>query len=93
MPYGNLQGNILVSEHAGTHGGALIEDFNTVDVTAKILKADRKTIYGAIERKEIPCIKIGRLIRVPGAWLRGAAGLSNADGDASTQQPSPVSGR
>jgi excisionase family DNA binding protein len=53
----------------------MIEDFNTVDFTAKVLKTDRKTVYGAIERKEIPCIRIGRLIRVPGAWLRSAAGL------------------
>ncbi len=58
---------------------ALIEDFNTVDFTAKVLKTDRKTVYSAIERKEIPCIRIGRLIRVPGAWLRRAAGLPDPD--------------
>jgi excisionase family DNA binding protein len=57
----------------------LIEDFNTVDFTAKVLKTDRKTVYSAIERKEIPCIRIGRLIRVPGAWLRRAAGLPDPD--------------
>ena len=32
----------------------MIEDFNTVEVTAKVLKADRKTVYGAIERKKFP---------------------------------------
>ena len=57
----------------------MIEDFNTVDTTAKVLKADRKTVYSAIERNEIPCIRIGRLIRVPGAWLRHAAGLAEPE--------------
>ena len=57
----------------------MIEDFNTVDFTAKVPKTDRKTVYSAIERKEIPCIRIGRLIRVPGAWLRRAAELPDPD--------------
>jgi excisionase family DNA binding protein len=51
----------------------MIEDFNSVDVTAKVLKTNRKTIYEAIARKEIPAVRIGRLIRVPGAWLRRMA--------------------
>lgn len=64
----------------------MIEDFNTVSFTAKVLKADSKTIYGAIERQEIPHIQIGRLIRVPGAWLRRAAGLA-APGDNPSSTP------
>jgi len=38
-----------------------IDDFNTVDFTAKKLKTNRKTIYDAIARKEIPVVKVGRL--------------------------------
>jgi len=53
-----------------------IDDFNTVDFTAKKLKTNRKTIYDAIARKEIPAVKVGRLFRVPGSWLRQQAGLS-----------------
>jgi excisionase family DNA binding protein len=55
----------------------MIEDFNTVDFTAKVLKADRKTVYEAIARKEIPAVRIGRIIRVPGAWLRRMAGTAD----------------
>ena len=50
-----------------------IEDFNTVDFTARKLKTNRKTIYDAIARKEIPVVRVGRVLRVPGAWLRRAA--------------------
>lgn len=55
-----------------------IEDFNTVDDTAKVLKTNRKTVYEAIARKEIPAIRVGRLIRIPGAWLRRAAAMTEA---------------
>jgi excisionase family DNA binding protein len=54
----------------------MIEDFNTVDFTAEVLKTDRKTVYAAISRNEIPVVRIGRLIRVPGAWLRRKAGMT-----------------
>jgi excisionase family DNA binding protein len=54
-------------------GQPMTEDFISVDDIAKALHTDRKTIYGAVERKEIPCIRIGRLIRIPRAWLRRAA--------------------
>jgi excisionase family DNA binding protein len=57
-------------------GQPMTEDFISVDDIAKALDTDRKTIYGAVERKEIPCIRIGRLIRIPRAWLRRAAGQS-----------------
>jgi excisionase family DNA binding protein len=55
-----------------------IEDFNTVDFTAKKLKTNRKTVYDAISRREIPVIRVGRAIRVPGGWLRRAAALDDA---------------
>ena len=51
-----------------------IADFNTVKFTAKVLKTDVKTVYSAIAEQQIPALRIGRVIRIPGAWLRRAAG-------------------
>jgi hypothetical protein len=56
-----------------------IEDFNTVEFTANKSKTNRKTVYDAISRKEIPVIRIGRAIRFPGAWPRKAAAISDVD--------------
>jgi len=56
----------------------LAEDFLTVDDAAKVLKTNRKTLYEAIARKEVPAVRIGRLLRVPGAWLRRAAATTEA---------------
>ena len=50
--------------------------FNTVDETATVLRTNRKTVYDAIARGEIPVVRLGRAIRIPGSWLRQAAGLS-----------------
>ena len=32
---------------------------------AKMLRVDMRTVYGMIERGELPSIKVGRLIRIP----------------------------
>jgi excisionase family DNA binding protein len=50
--------------------------FLTVDEAAAVLRTNRKTVYDAIARKEIPVVRIGRLIRVPLEWLRRAASAS-----------------
>jgi hypothetical protein len=60
--------------------GGPIDDFNTVEFTARKLKVSSWTVYQAIGRSEIPVLRVGRVFRVPGAWLRRAA----ADGDGST---------
>jgi excisionase family DNA binding protein len=52
--------------------------FNTVDEVAKELRTNRKSVYDAIARKEIPVVRIGRAIRVPGAWLRRVAAMTDA---------------
>jgi excisionase family DNA binding protein len=52
--------------------------FNTVDEVAKELRTNRKSVYDAIARKEIPVVRIGRSIRIPGAWLRRAAAMTEA---------------
>jgi excisionase family DNA binding protein len=56
-----------------------IDDFNSVQFTATKLKLDRKTIYDAIARREIPVVRVGRAIRIPGAWLRRAAAMADID--------------
>jgi excisionase family DNA binding protein len=55
-----------------------IGDFYTVDETAKVLKTDSKTVYGAILKKQIPAVRVGRLLRIPGAWLRRSAEITEA---------------
>ena len=54
---------------------AIEEDaaFLTVDEIAKKLRTDRKTVYDAIARGEIPAVRIGRALRVASAWLRRVA--------------------
>lgn len=47
--------------------------FSTVDEVAKKLRVNRKTVYEAIARGEIPAVRIGRALRVPSAWLRRGA--------------------
>jgi excisionase family DNA binding protein len=47
--------------------------FLTVDEAAVALRTNRKTVYDAIARKEIPVVRVGRLIRVPVERLRRAA--------------------
>jgi len=32
---------------------------------AKMLRVDLRTVYGMIERNELPQIKVGRVIRIP----------------------------
>jgi excisionase family DNA binding protein len=66
----------------GHTANSTIDDFNTVDHTAKVLKTNRKTIYEAIARKEIPAVRIGRLLRIPGAWLNRAAAMTAPGGAA-----------
>lgn len=52
----------------------------TVDEVAKLLRVNRKTLYDAISRKEIPCTKVGRVYRFSKQavleWLNGQGCLS-----------------
>jgi excisionase family DNA binding protein len=51
----------------------------TVDDAADVLGIDRKVAYTAVDKGELPSIKIGTrpLIRVPTAALRKLLGISN----------------
>ncbi len=52
----------------------------TVDEVASMLRVNKKTIYDAIARKEIPCQKIGRIFRFRREavlkWLNGESLVS-----------------
>jgi hypothetical protein len=37
---------------------------------ARIFDLDLKTVYGAAQRREIPCIDVGRRRFIPGEWVR-----------------------
>ena len=41
----------------------------TVDEVAEALRIGRRQAYSAVQRGEIPAIRIGRSLRVPRAWL------------------------
>jgi excisionase family DNA binding protein len=42
----------------------------TVEETAKVLRIGRSAAYDAVRRGEIPSIKIGRTLRIPGRRLQ-----------------------
>ncbi len=60
----------------------------TVDAVAGLLGVDRKTVYAAINSGELPCLRVGRRILVPTAWL--AARIA-PDGELLTGSRSPRS--
>ena len=43
---------------------------------AAIMDRDIRTIYGALERGEIPSTRIGQRYSIPVAWLRQASGVA-----------------
>ncbi|WP_430378425.1 helix-turn-helix domain-containing protein [Streptomyces sp. B1-3] len=49
--------------------------FATVSEAAEILHVDRRTVCRAIDREEIPAVRVGQQLRVPVAWLRERAML------------------
>ena len=52
----------------------------TVDEVAEALRIGRRQAYSAVQRGEIPSIRIGRSLRVPRAWLdRTLAGEAEDD--------------
>jgi excisionase family DNA binding protein len=50
--------------------------FADVPETAAVLRYDARTVRRAIEAGEIPAVRAGERWRVPTAWLREQAGLS-----------------
>ena len=52
------------------------QSFISVSEAADILRMQRKTVYAAISRGEIPAVKVGRRYLIPQSWLRKLLGES-----------------
>lgn len=52
--------------------------FATAPETAGVLHLDHRTVLRGLEAGEIPGFKVGRVWRVPTAWLREQATLGGA---------------
>lgn len=53
--------------------------FASVPETAMVLRSDQRSVRRAIAAGEIPATAVGRVWRVPVAWLRRAAGLETSE--------------
>lgn len=67
----------------------------TVDEAAELLGLDRKTLYGAINSGELPCLRVGRRILIPTTWLtdRIGSGDEHLTGSRSPHSQPPVQGQ
>jgi excisionase family DNA binding protein len=52
--------------------------FATVAEAAEVLHVDRRTVLRAIDRGEIPAVRVGQQLRVPVVWIRERALLDGA---------------
>jgi hypothetical protein len=50
----------------------------SVDDLALVFETDRKVVYDEVEAEKIPHFKVGRLIRIPSAWVLRKLGISAA---------------
>lgn len=49
----------------------------SVDDTGTALGIARSTTYAAVQRGEIPVIRVGRRMRVPSTWVRAQLGMES----------------
>lgn len=42
---------------------------------AEVTRSDPRSVRGGIEAGQIPVIKFGRVVRIPGDWVRQQCGL------------------
>jgi len=54
--------------------------FASTTEAGAVLRADQRTVRAAIERKEIPAVRVGSTWRIPTHWLLSQAGLGGGDG-------------
>ncbi len=47
-------------------------EFIRVSEAARVLDVNRNTLYRGIEAGLIPAVKVGRVYRIPSAWLEAA---------------------
>ena len=50
----------------------------TVTEVAEALRISRGLAYRAVRRGDIPCVRVGHLVRVPAAWLEAQQPQPNA---------------
>lgn len=71
-----------MNDHASYNGHE--SDLLTVPEAAKLLRISRNLAYELVARRELPCVRLGRVIRVPraslDAWIasQAAAGVADA---------------
>lgn len=58
----------------------------TVTEAAAVLRVSRSSAYEAIDRGELPAVRIGRRLRVPRYALARMLGIDDEDGDRSSQE-------
>jgi excisionase family DNA binding protein len=70
-----------MNDHASYNGHE--SDLLTVPETAKLLRISRNLAYELVARRELPCVRLGRVIRVPraslDAWIASQAASGIAD--------------
>lgn len=57
----------------------LRQDVLTVDEAATVLRISRNSAYEAAKTGEIPTVRVGRTLRVPGHQIRAMLGLSEPE--------------
>lgn len=71
-----------MNDHASHDGHE--SDLLTVPETAKLLRISRNLAYELVARRQLPCVRLGRVIRVPrmslDAWIasQAASGVTDA---------------
>ena len=64
-------------------------DLLTVPEAAKLLRISRNLAYELVARQQLPCVRLGRVIRVPrtslDAWIASQAASGVADAAVGTQ--------
>lgn len=77
-----------MNDHASDNGHG--SDLLTVPEAAKFLRISRNLAYELVARRELPCVRLGRVIRVPrtslDAWIASQA-ASGVAGPATGGQP------
>jgi excisionase family DNA binding protein len=53
------------------------KDWFSVDEVADLLGVNRKTLYDCIQRGEVPVVRLGRIFRIPGSWLKQVEEISS----------------
>ncbi len=70
-----------MNDHASDNGHG--SDLLTVPEAAKFLRISRNLAYELVARRELPCVRLGRVIRVPrtalDAWIASQAVSGVAD--------------